>query len=379
MSDPVPKIPWQLLTGEYPPRPGGISDHSAQVAEGLARAGFPVHIWTNDAGEPPPLDGVIVHRLANPWSGAGLRRLSRMLDEFRAPRRLLVQYTPNAWGYKGLNVGFARWLGSRKDRGDEIRLLIHEPWYRPEPWDRPWRYVLPPVQRLMLSSILKVSSHVYVTIPYWERMLRPLAPSAKFVWLPVPSNVPFVDDPEGVTAIRRKIADAGTLVVGTFGTYREEIAPRLRAVLPPLFSKPGRVGLLIGRNGPAFALTLGCDPAKVVATGGLSPREVALHLQACDVLIQPYRDGVTSRRGTVMAGLCQGIAVVTTSGKMTESVWAERSCVALAPEDDPASLVEKAEVLLADPEARRNLGSLGKRVYVQEFALERTMEILLKD
>ena len=80
-----------------------------------------------------------------------------------------------------------------------------------------------------------------------------------------------------------------------------------------------------------------------------------------------------------MAGLCLGIPVITTSGKMTEPLWAEQACLALAADDDPASLVEEAEKLLADPAARRRLGAIGKRVYVLEFALERTMEILLKD
>ena len=373
--------PWHILTGEYPPNPGGVSDYSAQVAEGLAKAGVSVHVWTMDRGPSPIVDGegVSVHRLEGSWSRSGLRRLGIMLDEFPAPRRLLVQYYPNAWGYKGLNVGFVRWLKSRRLRGDDIRAVFHEPWYRPEPRDRPWRLVLPPVHRLMARGVLEASTTVYVTIPYWETLLRPLSPSTRFVGLPVPSNVPHVADAGAVAAIRRKLAREGTLIVGTFGTYREEIAPRLRAILPTLLSKPDRVGLLLGRNGPAFASTLAVDPSKIVATGELPPREVALHLQACDVLVQPYRDGVTGRRGTVMAALCQGLAVVTTSGRMTEPLWHESGCVALAPEDDHAAIVKSAEDLLADPAKRERLGNRAKSVYVRKFALERTMEVLLSD
>ena len=101
---------WHILTGEYPPKPGGVSDHSFLVAEGLARAGISVHIWTSDDGESPDVDGVVVHGRSDPWSSGGLAAIGRGLDGFDGRRRLLVQYTPNAWGRKGLNFGFVGWL-----------------------------------------------------------------------------------------------------------------------------------------------------------------------------------------------------------------------------------------------------------------------------
>jgi glycosyltransferase involved in cell wall biosynthesis len=370
---------WHLMTGEYPPRPGGVSDHSFQVAEGLAKTGLSVHVWSSDFGEPTTPNGVVVHRLNDPWSGAGLAEIDRGLEAFSPPRRLLVQYTPNAWGRKGLNFGFVRWLNSRKTRGDDVRPIVHEPWYRPEPWDRPWRYVLPPLQRRMAYGLLTASSTVYVTIPHWETLLSPYTKQMRFLGLPVPSNVPFVDDPVAVAEIRRRVAGDSPLVIGTFGTYREEIAPRLRDILPRVLNRADRIGLLLGRNGAAVARSLSSGASRVVATGGLPPREVSLHLQACDVLIQPYRDGVTTRRGTVMAGLCQGKALVTTFGKMTEPIWKESGCIALAADGDTSDLVSKEENLLANPGLRQKLGEAARLVYVREFALERTIETLLRD
>ena len=34
-----------IITPEYPPQPGGVSDYTAQVAEGLAQEGEEVHVW----------------------------------------------------------------------------------------------------------------------------------------------------------------------------------------------------------------------------------------------------------------------------------------------------------------------------------------------
>src|SRR5256714_13899599 len=36
---------WHLITCEYPPRTGGVSDYTRLVAEGLSEAGDEVHVW----------------------------------------------------------------------------------------------------------------------------------------------------------------------------------------------------------------------------------------------------------------------------------------------------------------------------------------------
>ena len=51
---------------------------------------------------------------------------------------------------------------------------------------------------------------------------------------------------------------------------------------------------------------------RVVAPGSLPAAAVTEYLRACDLVIQPYPDGVSSRRGTAMAALANGVPVVTT-------------------------------------------------------------------
>ena len=75
------------------------------------------------------------------------------------------------------------------------------------------------------------------------------------------------------------------------------------------------------------------------AAGTLAAAELSLHISACDVMLQPYIDGVSSRRTSVMVGLSHGVPVVTTSGRLTETLWAESGAVALAPVEDMAALV----------------------------------------
>ena len=157
-----------------------------------------------------------------------------------------------------------------------------------------------------------------------------------------------------VAALRRRLAPAGEPVVGSFGTFGAAIGRMLAEVLPRLLGgRDGRVGVLIGRGSETFAARLlAAHPVlagRLVATGGLPREDVSLHLQACDLLVQPYPDGVSSRRTTVMAGLAHGRPVATTAGPLTEPVWSETGAVALAPVAEPGGLARLAEAAPGRP------------------------------
>ena len=114
-----------MITGEYPPQPGGVSDYTRRVALGLVEAGDRVDVWA------PPVDqsecgdaGVTVHRLPDRFGPRSLRMLSRELDRRPAPRRLLIQYVPHAFGWKAANVPLCLWLQSR--RRDSVWVMFHE-------------------------------------------------------------------------------------------------------------------------------------------------------------------------------------------------------------------------------------------------------------
>ena len=77
-----------------------------------------------------------------------------------------------------------------------------------------------------------------------------------------------------------------------------------------------------------------------------------------------------------MAGLALGIPVITTTGILTESLWAETRAVSLVSVDDPDALTVEALRLLADDGARRELGARGHDVYRQHFDLRHTIGAL---
>jgi glycosyltransferase involved in cell wall biosynthesis len=379
---------WHLITGEYPPSPGGVADYTALLAAALAEGGAEVHVWTSrGAASAAAEDRAAVHRLVADWSRAELARLDEALDGFAPPRRLLVQYTPGAWGYKGLNLGFCRWLVQRRARGDDVRVMFHEVWYPLQLRDRPRRWLLALGQRLMARTLMDACCSAYVSIPAWEPLLRASERPrdgrrpVTVAWLPVPSNIPVNEDAEAVARLRGRLVPGGETLVGSFGTFSGMIGDLLAATLPRVLDgRADRVGLILGRGSDRFASRLLAGHPELAgrlhAAGALPADETSIHLQACDLLVQPYPDGLSSRRGSLMAGLAHGVATVSNLGRLSEPVWERTGCVALAAAPDPAALTAAAAPLLASAEARAALGSAARATYRRHFAVERTAEAL---
>ena len=352
---------WHVIAGEYPPAPGGVSDHARLLAAALGDA----RVWTTPAdGEAPDDPGVAVDREAGRWTGRGLRRLSARLDEHPSPRRLLVHYTPNAWGYRGMNLGLGRWLRRRAARGDAVWSMVHEPFYEPAPGDGAARWLLAAAHRRMIRDVLAASTRVFAPTPTLAPRLAPYT-DKPVVWLPAFSNVPVAGPPRAGPPGGR---------IGCFGTFAPPTCRALSALLPILLEgRPGRSALLIGRGGGPLAAALG---GRVEATGGLPAGGLSAAIASCDLMVQPYGDGVCARRTTAMAGLAHGVALATNSGVNTEPLWAASGAVALAVGPDPRALAEAAEAALSDDDGRARLAAAGRDLYGRCFDLRRAVETL---
>ncbi len=373
-----------ILTGEYSPQPGGVSDYTRLVAEGLAAVGDEVAVYAprQDLGPGSALPGVRVFQVPDRFGLRGLCWLERELARDR-PDRILIQYVPHAYGLKAMNLPFAAWLAARARRVAPVWVMFHEvafPFVR-----RPLQHnVLAIVNRVMARVIAGAADRVLVSIPSWGRLLSQICPRARPAeWLPVPCNVATAADPRVVAAVRSLHAlDPATLLVGHFGTFGRLITDLLEpAIVGLLRADPLARVLLIGRGSERYRVHIGAShpdlAGRVAGTGELPPVVVAAHLRACDLLLQPYPDGVSSRRGSVMAGLANRVPVVTNLGALSEPLWATSTGAKVVPGPDPAPLTAAAvEVLALSPENRLALGARGAELYFREFTLERTIERL---
>jgi len=373
--------PIHIVTPEYPPAIGGVADYTRQIAQGLAAAGEEVHVWC-PGRRPDEIDpSVVVHAELGRFGRSDLDRMDALLNQYPAPRRLLVQWVPHGYGFRSMNLPFCVWLWHRAHAGDRIELMVHEPSLAF--WEGNWRQAAAAsIHRIMTAVLLRAAHRVWVSIPAWETRWRPyaLGRSVPFTWLPIPTALTAASDKE-VCAIRSRVGTGCQRIIGHFGTFGSHMTASLDEVLPRILTaERNACVLLVGagsRDYEASFLEKHRDFAgRVQATGPLDPPALASHVAACDVLVQPYPDGVSSRRTTTMAGLFLGVPVVTTSGHLTESFWNDSSAVRLSRVGDWAAFVDHVCRLLGSADERRRMSEQARRFYDQTFDVRHTIAAL---
>jgi glycosyltransferase involved in cell wall biosynthesis len=351
-----------LLAGEYGSETGGVGAYSQLLVEALSGRGLPVRVW--DVHDPL------------------LRR--SLPDALRTqPGYLFLQYVPNILGARGANVAFCQWLLSLHRAGADLRVMFHEPYLYLSL--NPALNVLAMVQRLMAGILLRSSSRTYISTEQWQRYLVSYAPAGMtFTVLPIPSTLP--DNPSAVSVAewRSRLSAGYEQIAVHFGTYGDHIANELEPMIPALLNRLEALRFIcIGRGSEAFVDRLVAQhpslSGRVHGTGALDRTTAAAALAAGDIALQPFPDGVTTRRTSVMAPLALGVPTVTSRGFLTENLWREAPSVALATASDAEAHVAATVSLLRDEVTRKQLGDLGRRFYADRFSIERTANILVSD
>lgn len=91
-------------------------------------------------------------------------------------------------------------------------------------------------------------------------------------------------------------------------------------------------------------------------TGFLAPERVSAYLTAADLMVMPYHDGVSPRRGTLMAALAHGRPLITTTPAEPTGVFRHGENMWLVPPGDAGALVDSIVKLASEPEWRLRLG-----------------------
>jgi glycosyltransferase involved in cell wall biosynthesis len=346
-------------------RVDGVRDHAVLLADALRARGAEVdlHLRTAEGGWiVEPGDG------ARPKLVAGLGRYDAVL----------VQYNPFMWG----RWGFAPWLPAallRLRRGRQrarIAVILHEPFVPMTGW----RWTLMGLwQRAQLAAVRAAADSIFVSIEAWTQRLERWRPRRPTFHLPVGSNFPDRSDARNDERHRLGV-EPEDLVVAIIDTGGAARSPRLvTGALERLAEADRRIVLLVLGAGGSLPPDL---PPAVEAhlAGRLDPSTFAARLSAADLFLAPYVDGASTRRGSMMAALQHGVAVVGTNGFLTDAVLRNAtSALRLAPVDRPELFAAAAYDLAANARERADVGRAGRALYAERFEWDVIAAQLLRE
>jgi glycosyltransferase involved in cell wall biosynthesis len=359
---------WHVITGEYPPQLGGVSDYAQQICNELVEGGDVVHVWTPEVDSAPYDHGnVQVHSLPRGFGRAWLKELNRGLRNYPAPRNILVQYVPHMYGWKSMNVAFCRWIARQKNQN--VYVMFHEVAF-PFRIGQPWRHrLLAVVHRIMARKILGSVRHSFTSTDEYLSLLQSLGQQkAHFGLLRICSNIPPRSYADGDVRSAHDNS-AAPYTVGIFSNFNPEICEVLEPAIGCLLQNPEISVALLG-PGELFRDSLACQnpeaAGRISSTGRLHVTEVGRHMQSCDALLQLYPSDASAARGTLIGSMASGVPVVTTCGPATDLLLVESESLVFA-EGSPQSIRDAVEMLMENPERAKEIGARARNLYRQYF------------
>ena len=347
-----------------PPVVDGIGDHTAHLSRALAEHAD-VRVLTAQE-EYVPIPGVRVEQGFTIDRRSGVLRLIGAVRA-RKPDWVFLQFNQFSYGRWGLNPYLAHTIRRTKDQspGTRVAWMVHEDFM---PATSIKKAIMSTWQRTQFRQLGNAADVIFFSIEPWVEKYASWFPDARCEHLPVGSNIPDL----GVARAEAKRAagiDEDAIVVGFFGTMHGSRLrePLKRAIAAVADVSEKTVVLYVGPDGVGLRELL--NGVAVIDAGALPPSEVSRRLAAMDMSATAFMDGVSTRRGSFMAGLQHGVATVTNSGTHTGSlIRAEAGRgVLLSPTEDEAAFVENARRVASDQSLRFSLSSAGRKFYYESF------------
>ena len=361
-----------LLSGEYPPQPGGVGDYTHQLAVALRQRGHAVAVLTIQGGRllayaPPPGAApgeeeprqILGAHTGLNWSPHCWPAVVAALDQLR-PSWLHIQYQSGAYNMRP-GINFLPWRLCSLSGRPMVAVTFH---------DLRVPYLFPkagPTRQWVTRRLAADSDAVIATNLSDATQLRALSTQHSALSthiIPIGSNIP-VAPPPGYTpaAWRARLgAPPDALLVAYFGLLSPSKGVDLLVEALATLRRPWRL-LLVGGSASvpsdlAHAQTVRARiaalglTARVIETGHAEAAAVSAHLLAADLVALPFRDGASFRRGSLLAALAHGCVVVTTQPTDPADTALLAPAAELVPPDDPIALAAALARMAADAPAR---------------------------
>jgi glycosyltransferase involved in cell wall biosynthesis len=344
-----------IVTGEYPPMEGGVGAYTRILARTLARQGHEIFVFSSSqAREAHPRI-----TLANParrWGPGSLRALRRWARSVRLDV-VSLQFETAAYG-------MSPWVHFLPEvlRGLPVVTTFH---------DLLFPYLFPkagPLRDWIVMRLARASAGVIATN---HEDLSRLAHLTHAKLIPIGSNIstPPPDFDRERWRMQAGVSDGDLLLVYFGFINRSKGMDTLLQALAQLRADhvSARMVIIGGRAGSS-------DPSNIAyaneidtliqrlelepyihRTGFVDDEAVSGYLLAGDVVALPFRDGASYRRGSLMAAIQHGCAIVTTRPTVDIPTFQHGKNMLFVLPDDVPALVDGLRLALEAYDLRATL------------------------
>ncbi len=362
-----------FVTGEYPPMEGGVGAFTRELAQALAAQQHEIHILTSR--EARPETAVANWRILSQPVDQGYAQLYPFVRKWRWP----ALHTVADWVMRyDLDVVNVQYQAAAYHMGSPAANFL------------PWRlhnlvktvvtfhdlrvpYLFPKAGRLRETAVRFMARQAHGVIVTNQADYQTLRSSVAtpLRQIPIGSNITtYTPNHIEKAEVREKLGlPPDSCLLGYFGFLNE--SKGADTLIEALVQLDGRCHLVFigGQTGSSdatnqeFLARLQAHIAhrglaeRVHWTGFLPDQRVSTHLHAADLIVMPYRDGVSLRRGTLMAALAHGRPLISTYPTVPTPELAHGENVWLISPENPAELADAVRTLLANDGLRHSLGA----------------------
>jgi glycosyltransferase involved in cell wall biosynthesis len=229
---------------------------------------------------------------------------------------------------------------------------------------------------LLAAAHAAISANEEVTGMVRRRLPAPLA--GRLTEIPIGSNIAPAPAGDRAALLARLSLPADAVLVAHFGLVYpgKGLETLLDALLHVRRRHPRAHLVIVGDTREqdrayrarlqARVERLGLRTA-VAWTGRMADAEASRVLSAADLFVAPFDEGASIRRGSLMAGLAHGRAVVSTHPARPSSWLRDGEALALVAPRDAAALADRMAALLDAPAERARLATAA-RTLAERFA-----------
>jgi glycosyltransferase involved in cell wall biosynthesis len=344
-----------IITGEYPPMQGGVGAYTQILARELAQQGHYIHLFT---GNQSHSDDLPIINSVHKWNIAGLFAIAKWARDEQLDI-LNLQFQTAAYQ-------MSPWIHFLPDiiRDIPVVTTFH---------DLRYPYLFPKAGKLrdwIVMHLARQSAGVIVTnhedllrvqhlphhtlIPIGSNILNILSDFDAQIWRTKAGAKPddfliayfgFINRSKGVDVLLESLAQ-----------LRRENVPARLVIIGDSAGSSDPTNRVYTAEIEELINRLGLAPY-IHRTGFVDDASVGAYLKSTDAVALPFLDGASFRRGSLMAAIHYGGAIVSTTPQVSIPTFVDGKNMLLVSPGDAPSLTEKLNYLYTDADLRARLQS----------------------